>query len=106
MLEIRVDVYHHQTADPDLNSKLDSILTALAALRAKEDLLMADLTAIQTAVTNETTVEQSAIALLTSLSAQIASLKNDPAALQALADSINTSSTALAAAVTANTPAA
>ena len=65
-----------------------------------------DLTAIETAVTNETTVEQSAIVLLQGLSAQLASLKNDPAAIQALADQINKNAQALADAVVANTPAA
>ena len=51
-------------------------------------------------------VEASAIVLLNGLSAQIASLKNDPVALQALADQLKTSSSALADAITANTPAA
>jgi len=49
-------------------------------------------------------VAQSAITLINGLAAQIANLKDDPAALQALADSLGASSTALAAAITANTP--
>lgn len=68
--------------------------------------MAADLKTIQDAVTNSTTVEQSAITLLQGLAAQIASIKNDPVAIQALADQINANSSALAAAVTANTPSA
>lgn len=82
-------------------------LDAIERLIIRETKRMAnDLSAIQAAVTNETTVEASAITLLQNLSAQLTSLKNDPAAIQALADSINANATSLAAAVTANTPAA
>lgn len=57
-------------------------------------------------VDNEATVEQSAITLLQGLSAQIKANANDPAKLQALADEVDANATSLAAAVTANTPAA
>ena len=68
--------------------------------------MASDLTVLTAEVTKNTEVDQSAIVLLNGLSAQIAALKNDPAALQALADSLNASSAAMAAAVVANTPAA
>jgi len=67
---------------------------------------MTDLTALTVEVARNTTVDESAIALLTGLAAQIEALKTDPAALQALADTMRGSSDALAAAVLANTPAA
>lgn len=67
---------------------------------------MADLTALTAEVSRNTEVDQSAIALLTGLAAQIEALKTDPAALQALADQLKGSSDALAAAVVANTPVA
>ena len=73
---------------------------------------MFDLTALQTAVANEGTVEASAITLLQGLSAQLQQLiansgnTVDPAAVQAIVDSINANAATLAAAVTANTPAA
>lgn len=57
-------------------------------------------------VTRNDAVDASAITLLNGLSAQIEQLKNDPVALQALADELKGSSDALAAAVAANTPAA
>ncbi len=71
-----------------------------------------DLTALKNAVDAEKTVEDSAITLLTGLTSQISALiaasgnTVDPAALQAIVDQVNTDAASLAAAVTANTPAA
>ncbi len=62
-----------------------------------------DLTAEVAAVT---TVEQSAIALINGIAAQLAAAGTDPAKLSALTASLTASSTALAAAIAANTPAA
>lgn len=97
----------------DLNDKLDAILIMLsrvesniAALTLKQEQAMTDLTALTAEVARNTEVDSSAIALLTGLAAQIEALKTDPAALQALADTMRGSSDALAAAVAANTPAA
>jgi hypothetical protein len=66
----------------------------------------ADLSALTAEVARNTEVDASAIVLLKGLAAKIVELKNDPVALQALADSIKTSSDALSAAVVENTPAA
>ena len=96
-----------------LNNKLDAILILLsglasniAALTLKQEQAMTDLTALTVEVARNTEVDTSAIALLTGLAAQIEALKTDPAALQALADTMRGSSDALAAAVLANTPVA
>ena len=86
-------------------ASLVSIEAKLDTLLQKEIQMALSLDDIQAKVTAETTVTQSAVVLLQSLSAQIVSLKNSPAKLQALADSIDAQSTALAAAVAANTPA-
>lgn len=56
-------------------------------------------------VTENISVEQSAIQLLSNLSAALIAAKNDPVAIQALADQLKTSDQELAAAITANTPA-
>jgi len=66
---------------------------------------MTDLTGLTAQVAENTEVEASAIVLITGLAAQIESMKTDPIALQALADSLNGTSDQLAAAVAANTPA-
>jgi chromosome segregation ATPase len=96
-----------------LNDKIDSILilftrieSSLAVLTMKQEQVMADLTALTAEVERNTAVDQSAIALLNGLAAQIEALKTDPVALQNLADTMRGSSDELAAAVAANTPAA
>ena len=67
---------------------------------------MASLDVLTAQVTANTDVEASAIQLLTNLSAALVAAKNDPVAVQALADQLKTSGDKLAAAVVANTPAA
>jgi hypothetical protein len=70
-----------------------------------------DLQALKDAVAAEKTVEDSAVALLTGLTAQIADLiaksgnTVDPADLQAIVDQVKADTADLAAAVSANTPA-
>ncbi len=62
--------------------------------------------ALEAAVTRETTVDQSAIVLLNGLAQQIKDAGVDPVKLQAVVDGITKNSDDLAAAVSANTPAA
>ena len=57
-------------------------------------------------VEKNTAIEESAVTLINGLAAQIAAAKDDPAAIQALADEMAKSGADLAAAITANTPAA
>lgn len=64
-----------------------------------------ELDQLKAAVAANTEVEESAITLLGNLSAQIIALKDDPAALLDLANSIAAEKEKLAAAITANTPA-
>ena len=96
-----------------LHDKLDAILilqarleSKIAALTLKQEQMMTDLSVLTAEVERNTSVDESAIALLTGLAAQIEALKTDPVALQALADTMRGSSDELAAAVAANTPAA
>lgn len=65
-----------------------------------------DLSALQAEIERDETVNGSAIALLSSLAAELEASKNDPAAIQALADKLKSNQDSLAAAVAANTPAA
>ncbi len=65
---------------------------------------MDPLAALTTQVTTTTGVEASAVVLINGLAAQLAAAKNDPAKVQAIIDSLNKSSTSLAAAITANSP--
>jgi len=78
--------------------------SVLNIILRKEELMATKLQDLQAAVAASTAVETSAIALLQGLAAQIAELKNDPAAIQAMTDQLQASAAALAAAITANTP--
>lgn len=104
-MHFRIDIYHHFEPVP-ADAKLDDILTRLTALQAQGVLVANELQALTDRVTETETVEQSAIELLTNLSAQIASLKDDPVQLQALADRLAAKRQELADAIVANTPAA
>ncbi len=64
------------------------------------------LQSLQTQVTQNTSVIQSAVTLINGFADQLRAAGTDPVALQALQDSLTTSDQALAAAVAANTPAA
>lgn len=92
--------------------RLSAIEVALAAIRsdvatikAQQEKLMSAVTDLQASVAAEDTVIGSAITLLQGLSAALAAAGTDPAALAALKSDIDTNAQALAAAVTANTPA-
>jgi len=84
----------------ELSQKLDRIIQ-------KQEIIMATLVDIQAAVAAEKTVEDSVLALLAGLAQQLkdAIAANDPVAMQAVVDSLNSNAAAMASAVTANTPA-
>jgi len=88
-------------------------LNVLAATFAGEQIMSAQLDALTAQVAQNTSVEGSAIQLLTNLgtqltavSAQLAAAGADTAALDGIRTTLATSQAALAAAITANTPAA
>lgn len=83
------------------------ILAAAIAYLAYGVIRMSEITTRLTAsVTNLTNVSASAVALFGALAQEIRDAQDDPAALAALADQIDTDSASLAAAITANTPVA
>lgn len=101
-------IYGLQLALGRLEKSMHFIHKELKTMNAQVDQNFLNL---QTSVTNETTVEASAITLLNGLSAQLAAAiaaanNGDSAALPALQAQVDQSSAALAAAVAANTPAA
>lgn len=71
----------------------------------KLEKIMADLTQLETEVSENLTVTQSAITLLNGLKAALDAAGTDPAKLKALSDSLSSQTDSLAAAVSANTPA-
>lgn len=66
--------------------------------------MSAELERLTTEVTEIGAVVDSAVTLINGLAQQIRDLATDPAALNALADELDTKANALAAAVAANTP--
>lgn len=87
--------------------RLTTLIQNLSAqLTETEKELMDPLQVLQQQVTQNTNLEQSAITLIQGLAAQIAANANNPAALTALSTQLQTSATALSAAIVANTPAA
>jgi len=97
---------HHHDETIEIFTALGRIESALSTLTEGVHAMSIELDNLESEVAKNTEVDQSAITLLNGLAAQIAALKNDPVKLQALADSLKSSSADLAAAVVANTPAA
>ena len=87
-----------------IERKLDQLLTAAFITIRQGVIMSAELDTLTAQVTETNTVEDSAIVLIKGLADQIAALKTDPAALQALADSLHAKSDELAAAVAAIPP--
>jgi hypothetical protein len=86
-----------------LMSKLEMISENIKQLKGSSTHMAADLTVLTAEVARATAVSTSAVVLINGLAAQIAEMKNDPVALQALADQLDAASDSLAAAVAANT---
>lgn len=84
------------------------MLGMLKSVQKSEVVMAGELATLQTQVAQNTNVEQSAITLLQGLKQALddAIASNNPQALTDLSTSLGTSAAALAAAITANTPAA
>lgn len=89
-----------------MDKKLDAAISILIDVRRKEVLMTQEFDNLSAQVEATETLEDSAIALINGLAAQIAAAKDDPAKIQALADSLQTKAELLSVALTANTPAA
>lgn len=76
----------------------------LGILEERLEAMSENIEVLTVAVANIKGVADSAIVLINGLADQIALLKDDPAALQALADELNTEAAVLAEAVATHTP--
>ena len=95
----------------EVSRKLDIVIGLLNRLISQEKEMAIDLTKLTAEVANNTTVETSVVALLGQLTAIIKAIppSTDPttqAALDQLTATLTTNDSTIAAAVTANTPAA
>ena len=104
---------HRRAVGEDIIERLSHIEWALhrieqklGLINMKENWIIMDLSALQTAVEADTSATSSAITLLTTLAEELRAAAGDPAAVQAIADQITANATQLSDAVVANTPAA
>lgn len=98
---MRLDIHVHNHGD---DNKLSMILAGIEAILKGMKTMSADLTKITSEVAETRTVVESAVVLLDELGQLIRDNADDPAALRALADDLDSQQAALAAAVAANTP--
>ena len=89
-----------------VENKLDRILQLLRDVRNREVHMSVEMDALKAKVAANTTVVGSAIVLIDGLAQQIRDLKDDPAALLALATELEATNATLAGKVAENTPAA
>jgi hypothetical protein len=101
---LRIDVYHHIANETEIQRELGFIRTTLETIAKQGAIMAGELARLQTEVEEMSSVVDSAITLINGLAQQIRDLMNDPAALAALADSLDSKAGELAAAVVANSP--
>lgn len=103
-------MFHWWNRASRIEAKVDVILSRLSQMAAQEKAnFMATVTTLEQLaqqVAQNTSVEESAVTLITGIAAQLAAAKTDPAKIQALADQLSKSAADLSASITANTPAA
>lgn len=99
---MHVHIHHHNHNDQAIEQKLDRILKLLTK---NQEIIMADLSQLTADVTADTNAVTAAVALINGLAAQITAAGTDPVKLKALTDQLEANNAALAAAITANTPA-
>jgi cell division septum initiation protein DivIVA len=102
---LRVDLFVHQR-DGSVDAKLDTIIGLLGTVLQKEDQMSKELDDLTVQVQANADVEASAVTLIQGIAAQLAAASQDPVKIKALSSQLSASATSLAAAITANTPAA
>jgi hypothetical protein len=90
----------------DIRWMISRLLKLTKLILTEKGQVMSALSDLQAAVARNGDVEASAVALIQGIAQQLKDAAGDPAALAALSASLTSQADALAAAVTANTPAA
>lgn len=101
---MKLHVYLHLEPSAEVLQILNNILSHVTTLTKEVKVMSAELDRLTTEVSENNSAIDSAIVLINGLAQQIRDLATDPAALNALADSLDAKSNELAAAVAANTP--
>ena len=87
------------------DKKLDTIIGMLEESRGKEEMLMAEITGLQTKIGELVTAVSAAVLLIQGFPARLEAAGVDPAAVAALETEVANATANLSAAVAANTPA-
>lgn len=98
---MRIDLYLH---DALVEHSLEAIASKLNHIIQQGEHMSQQLDALRAEVERVKTVDQSVLLLIQGLADQIRDAKDDPIAIQALADDLRAQTDSLAAAVAANTP--
>jgi len=98
-----IHVHLHVKPDHEVLARLDAVIHRLGLMETK---IMSELDSLAAQVAANRTVAQSALTLINGIADRIAAAGGDPAKLAELTASLKSDDDALAAAVTANTPAA
>lgn len=96
--------YHDQLTR--MEAKLRSLMRIAIFSADKLEKIMAQIDDLEAELARNTSVDQSVLALITDLLAQVEAAKTDPVRIQAVIDKFRANDDSLAAAVAANTPAA
>lgn len=88
-----------------LERKVDTILRRVGEILLTGDTMSIELDNLEKQVRQNSDLETSAVTLIQGLADQIKAARDDPAKLDALTTELKTKADALAAAITANTPA-
>jgi chromosome segregation ATPase len=98
--------FHNGDTDrlAELSQGLKQLGLKIDQLIKKEEIMSQELDDLTQKVSDSTTVQESAITLLNDLGQRIRDLADDPAAIRALADQLDSEKNKLADAITANTP--
>lgn len=102
---MRIDVHIH-THDIRTEALLDVVANRVSLILERIQVMSAELDALTAQVKANSDLLDSATTLINGIAARIIAAGTDPAALQALTDELKAKDASLAAAVTANTPAA
>jgi antirestriction protein ArdC len=103
-MKLEIHHHHYQNTAPELTRQLGRIEQALNVIIEKGSKMALDFARLETEVSENSSVIQSAILLLQQVADAIRDAAADQAKVVALADSLDAQSNALAVAVAANTP--
>lgn len=103
---MRIDHHVHIEPSPEVLARLDALSRKLDRIFERIITMSAEMDALTAQVKANNDLLDSATTLINGIAARITAAGTDPTALKALTDELKAKDDALAAAVTANTPAA